>query len=514
MAENKFPVSIVINAVDNVTIKAMEINEKLKKISEPITKLNQSFSLLGKETGLSKVADAAANVGKKGSAFFKELGASAVKLGAVVGVAAAGFKYFVLGATDALDTISDVSERVGVSTRMFQGLQYSARQSGLDIEQLEPALTKFSKTLGESSLGIGENVKLFDALGVSQSDLKNLSFDQVLEKTSAGLQKIKDKNVQNKVAMELFGKQGVKLIDTLNNIGAKTDEADKLGLIFNDDAIKAAAKFDDTFKLLGDTFNVLRNTIGVELIPIFQTMAEELTLFFRENKPAIQDFGKALAVEIPKIIQGLKSGFSILMTAVAPIIFAFKTLGAIFGTTNLVAAALSIFIGGKLLLSFISLGASIGGFVTALIPALLTGLGFLKVAFMALGTIIAANPIGAIVVGVVALISLGVLLYKKWEPFRDLIDGIWSKIKDVGSVIGSFLGFGDSSANSGASKGPALGAPSGGAAFAQQQLQSFKSSSSNELKVSFDNAPKGTRVDAEKAPDVIDTSLGFSMSSP
>lgn len=46
-----------------------------------------------------------------------------------------------------------------------------------------------------------------------------------------------------------------------------------------------------------------------------------------------------------------------------------------------------------------------------------------------------ANPIGLIVVAVGLLAAAFVIAYKKIEPFRDLVDSIWRKIKDLGSAI-------------------------------------------------------------------------------
>ena len=54
-----------------------------------------------------------------------------------------------------------------------------------------------------------------------------------------------------------------------------------------------------------------------------------------------------------------------------------------------------------------------------------------------------ANPIGLIITGVTALIGLGVLLYKNFEPFRKLIDGIVGSVGSVVKSIGGFFGFGD-----------------------------------------------------------------------
>lgn len=59
-----------------------------------------------------------------------------------------------------------------------------------------------------------------------------------------------------------------------------------------------------------------------------------------------------------------------------------------------------------------------------------------------LNAAMSANPIGLIIVGVGVLIGLGVLLYKKWEPFRKMIDGIVATVKKVGGFIGKLFGIG------------------------------------------------------------------------
>ncbi len=57
-------------------------------------------------------------------------------------------------------------------------------------------------------------------------------------------------------------------------------------------------------------------------------------------------------------------------------------------------------------------------------------------------TAMAANPIGLAIAAGAALIGIGVLLYKKWEPFRKIIDGIGSAFKKFGGAIGKVFGFG------------------------------------------------------------------------
>ncbi|MCP4747303.1 MAG: phage tail tape measure protein [Desulfobacteraceae bacterium] len=49
-----------------------------------------------------------------------------------------------------------------------------------------------------------------------------------------------------------------------------------------------------------------------------------------------------------------------------------------------------------------------------------------------------ANPITWVVAGIAALVAGAVLLYKKWEPFRNLIDALWDKLKAFAKFMYKF----------------------------------------------------------------------------
>ena len=50
-----------------------------------------------------------------------------------------------------------------------------------------------------------------------------------------------------------------------------------------------------------------------------------------------------------------------------------------------------------------------------------------------------ANPIGAVIVGIAALVAGIVIAYNKFEKFRAIVDGVWGVLKEVGSLIKSIL---------------------------------------------------------------------------
>lgn len=87
--------------------------------------------------------------------------------------------------------------------------------------------------------------------------------------------------------------------------------------------------------------------------------------------------------------------------------------------------------------------STIGGAITTLLT--MTGVlggqaaatGTATVAQTGLNAAMAANPIGAVILAIEALIAVGVLLYKNWDTIKAGAQSLWNKFKDVSIRIGT-----------------------------------------------------------------------------
>lgn len=87
--------------------------------------------------------------------------------------------------------------------------------------------------------------------------------------------------------------------------------------------------------------------------------------------------------------------------------------------------------------------STIGGAVTTLLT--MTGVlggqaaatGTATVAQTGLNAAMAANPIGAVILAIEALIAVGVLLYKNWDTIKAGAQSLWNKFKNVSIRIGT-----------------------------------------------------------------------------
>lgn len=541
MATERFNISFVIGAVDNLTMKVMEINDRVQKTFAPYQKLGSSIKLLGLELGLGKIKGALSNVNEKGVAVFENLKSSMLRLAAVTGTVAAGLRFLVVGASNTMDEIQDASNRIGVSTRLFQTLQYAATQSGVRLEKLEPILTKFSANLGMAAEGQNEVSKLFQALGVRTKDAQGqlLSMDEVLPSLADKLSKIQNPAVRNAIAIKLFGKEGVKFAQILGDgskgLDAFRARAEELGIILGEDTLRQGAAFNDQMEELGLTFTRLRDSVGAELFPIAKEFLASLSKIMVENRPAIQAFAKSFAENLPQVLEALTSAFKTLWAVIQPIVWVMGVLVKTFGAAQVVFIALAGIIFGKLILSIYALGGALIklGLIAATTPIGMIALviGAVLIAITALirywgpiteffktmgngwalflrGLLFLMGPLGW-------LAAIALTIYRNWEPIKNLFASIGSGIAGAAQALGRFFGFtpgvtatGEAGA-AGASPVNAVAASVGAGA-----LGGVTNSTESRVVVDFNNIPQGTRIKTEKAETPVDLNMGYGMVMP
>ena len=152
------------------------------------------------------------------------------------------------------------------------------------------------------------------------------------------------------------------------------------------------------------------------------------------------------------------------------------------------------------------------GMVTSSFGILKAGLIMTKTAMMGLNVTMLANPIGLWIVGITAVIALGVLLYKKFEPIKNLIDSIGAGIAKFGNGVMRFMGIdtGDSAAASSPGKGSI---PTGKTVETAKDIKNVNSTahSSAKVEVDFKNIPPNANVKAKQSGSDVNINRGYAM---
>jgi TP901 family phage tail tape measure protein len=326
-------------------------------------------------------------------------------------------------ASKAKDVINVLS-RVGGSAKVF----------GLSSKQTSSLASAFL-SLGKPAEVSGTAINAL-LLKLGTADKQGKKFQDALQQIGLDSYTLKENIKQN-------GEQA--LMDFLEKIN-QIDKDDRMGVLsdmfgaeYSDDIALLSSGIDNykkSIQLLNDE-QKYNGSMQKEFQARSKTTANNLRLLGNTINAIAINFGSVLLPAVNAVLTPVREFSSWVGNVVAE----HPTIAKYFG--GFVAGAIGL-----------SLALSGIGFVGSFVVG-----GILNIAKAALfmNSIFIMNPIGLVITAVVGLIGLGVVLYKNFEPFRNLIDTIWEqaksffgwigdKISSLGSVlksIGGFFGFGD-----------------------------------------------------------------------
>lgn len=217
----------------------------------------------------SKLATGMGNAAKIGAAAVTAVGTAAVFAGkelyqATSEVAAYG------------DNIDKMSQKMGISAEAYQEWDAVMRHSGTSMESLKASM----KTLANA---VESGNDAFETLGITQEQLAEMNNEEIFNATIAALQNVEDETQRTYLAGQLLGRGATELGALLNQTADETqamkDRVHELGGVMSDEAVKSAAKFQDTLQDLQTGFEGLKRNMISEFLPGVTTVMEGLTAF-------------------------------------------------------------------------------------------------------------------------------------------------------------------------------------------------------------------------------------------
>lgn len=235
------------------------------------------------------------------------LGGVLAGLGA--GVSMIGLLAVVRSVVNELDRTNKSAQKVGVSVEGFSALEYAAGQSGVEVQALETALGKLSKTAVEAARGGKEPAAAFEALGVEVRDgnghLKTA--DKLLLDLAEAFAQFEDGPAKSELAMRLFGKAGADLIPLLNQgrdgITALMEEARRLGVVLDGDAAAAAERLNDNLSRVAKSMRGLAVAAAEDVLPAIADISDAMAEAAKDGGP-IKAFWVGLGGAFDQIVNG------------------------------------------------------------------------------------------------------------------------------------------------------------------------------------------------------------------
>lgn len=217
----------------------------------------------------------------------KELGSldsiakTAFSLGGVISVA--GLVAYTKAIIDAADKLDEMSSRTGVAVEDLGKLQYAAKLSGVESEQLGKALHGLAGEIVAAAGGSESSAAKFKRFGVSVQDAATKQIrptNAVLLDLADAFALLPEGAERSARSAEFFGaKLGGVMVPFLAQgragIEALGDEIARLGGLMSTETAKAAAEFNDNLDRLKTTSSAAGIAIANALLPTLNKLTTE-----------------------------------------------------------------------------------------------------------------------------------------------------------------------------------------------------------------------------------------------
>ena len=259
----------------------------------------------------------------------KDVGVGVGVLGGLGGVA---FKA-ADGVASTADEIDKMSQKLGLSREAYQEWDYVMNLAGADINSTTAGMKTLVNKFEDAKSGTQSSIEAFEKLGLSMSDMQNMSQEDLFKTVIYKLQDMGDSTERTALATDLLGRSATELRPLLNQTSEATEEQIQhlhdLGGVMSDDAVKDGAAFKDSLTSLKASFQGATASLLKELVPAITKLMDKISKFvadgglekimkvMKELTPVVVALVGAFATfkvisGVAKIVSGLTIAFSVL----------------------------------------------------------------------------------------------------------------------------------------------------------------------------------------------------------
>jgi len=445
MAGVRFPLAVVIQAVDKLTGPVSKIQAKIRNALRPLDQLGKSVSGLAEASGLPRLYSALGRVKAGVGDVFAQVTALGRKLLWIGGIGGAGILGLANSFAHAGEELIRLSAKLNVTVEGLQELRHWAKQNEVGAETLERSLNFMNKGLGQAAQGKGKLLAAAKRLGVAletpEGKLKSL--EELLPEVADALNNLDDEGKRTALTMDIFGRSGADMIPALrtgsHGMIMMAQEARALGLVMSREAAEGGDAFGDAQNRVIAALTGLRNAAGGALLPTLTELANKLARFLVDHRADIERFARAFAQELPRALERTRDFLVEVWTKSEPLRNVVSALVERFGALQVAAAAVAVILGGKLLVSVITLAPALielgtvlfGTVIPAFISVATTIFTTVVPSILAFTAALLTNPITWVVIAIVALVAAGIWLVKNWDKVAGFFVWLWKTIRDA-----------------------------------------------------------------------------------
>ncbi|MBR0193347.1 MAG: hypothetical protein IJQ31_14905 [Thermoguttaceae bacterium] len=230
------------------------------------------------------------------------------------------------------DALAKTSQRVGIGVESLGALKFAAEQCGANFDILTDGIKKFQNQLGAASMGDTSAIEKLGKAGIDAGSFAGLSEEDQLMKLADHIAAIGDKATQTRVAMELFGKSGFKLLPFFQEGAAGIKklmaEGKDIGAVLGEEGVASAVEMTDAMNRLKTSASAISNVFIANLAPSISSVLDYLTQGAKIATKFVKDYS-GLVTSIGASVAAfatVKVGIVAVTTALPALIAGFNAL--------------------------------------------------------------------------------------------------------------------------------------------------------------------------------------------
>ncbi len=321
--------------------------------------------------------------------------------------------------------ISEIVTRIGplggvagVASGEIAALGSTVSGMGIGSEMAATGIKNLMLGMNAGASATQSQTRGFDRLGLSATDMAKAMQDDAAGAITMVLEKISElpQEVQAATLDDLFGKESIGAIaPLLTNLDKLRENISKVG-----DATKFAGSMNKEYELRAATtannvqemknrFSRLASVIGNVFLPPLNLVAGILGTVTNGIASVAEKFPM-----LTTVVVSAATGWMFYKTAIAAATFAGTYMPGLVGK------------------------------LSVMMPVLTTVTTLAGTAMAWFGAMLAGTPIGWIIAGIAALVGVGLLVWKYWQPIAAFFGGVWDGFADglrpLGAIVATVFG--------------------------------------------------------------------------
>lgn len=287
-------------------------------------RINVTAQIAGLKDGMLK-ATATVNKFKRDAGKGMESVKSAIfsVTGAVLALAGVGgIGALIKSGADYADSLLKTANKLGDTTEGIQAMHHAMGLAGLEVEQGDKLVQKWTKTISEAAQGTSSASSELQELGLSAQSLARMTPTQSLETLTTALNGVELQSDKVRIATVLFGKEGADMITVLasgNNVFKDAAaEIAALGISIDSVEAKKIENANDALSRVGAVVKGIGEKFAALLAPWIEYVANKFLQW-------VKDAGGAESI-VAKSMDGIRTSIGWVITAVDYLVIGWETL--------------------------------------------------------------------------------------------------------------------------------------------------------------------------------------------